>query len=489
MQDLFEAVRQACAPGDWSRGVELSRGGAVVVDHARNDEIVLRISTRGGMASPTVTLWPEDKDWSCDCPHQAEVCAHVAAAVIALHHAGQEGQGRPSLRTTAGRGRYCFTRTKGGLHFERAVVQDGRQVRLLAGSLSALVAEAQPDLALVTTQADLAVELALGSRRRGWLPREVMPKLLAALARCADVRLDDKPVKASATPVGLRGCVVDDADGFKLSVEPEAPITEVFANGVVLCGDTLRTIKEESGLTAREREELPHGRFFAASEALELVTEVLPGLRKRMAVDIRTQRLPRLESVPPRILLEVQREENTLTVLPTLVYGTPPTARVDAGRVVHLGGAIPRRDEVAEQHLVQRLRHMLGLMPGHRAQFAGAEAVRFAARLKTWQGEIRGQAHTTFVVTPPLVPRLHLGTQDFDLWFEGASPAPTSSASVRRVAASTVLRAWQEGAELVPLSDGGWAPLPQAWLQRFGQRVADLLAARAANGALPRCVV
>src|SRR5919108_4461830 len=126
MQALFEAVRQACSPGDWSRGVELSRGGAVVVDHATKDEVMLRISTRSGMISPTVTLWPEDKDWSCNCSSQAEVCAHVAAAVIALHHAPQAGPDRPSLRTTAGRLRYCFTRAKGGLVFERNVVQDER---------------------------------------------------------------------------------------------------------------------------------------------------------------------------------------------------------------------------------------------------------------------------------------------------------------------------------------------------------------------------
>jgi superfamily II DNA or RNA helicase len=368
------------------------------------------------------------------------------------------------------------------------VVQDG-QVRLLAGTLSALAAEAPSDLVLVTTQADLAVELALGSRRRGWLPREVMPKLLAALAKCADVRLDNRPVKTSAIPVGLRGCVVDEADGFKLSVEPDAPITEVFANGVVLCGDTLRTVKEETGLTAREREELPRGRLFAASEALELVTEVLPALRKRIVVDLRTQRLPRLESIPARILLEVHREGDGLTVLPLLVYGDPPTARVDAGRLVHLGGGIPRRDEVAEQHLVQHLRHTLGLIPGHRAQFAGAEAARFATRLKSWKGEIHGEGHQTFVVTPPLVPRLRLDATTFDLWFEGGSPGPTGGASPGRVGASTVLRAWQEGATLVPLADRGWAPLPRSWLQRYGQRVADLLAARAANGSLPRCVI
>src|SRR5438093_5041710 len=182
-----------------------------------------------------------------------------------------------------------------------------------------------------------------------------MPKLLAALSRCADVRLDNVPITTSATPVGLRGCVVDEADGFKLFVEPDASVTEVFANGAVRCGTTLRTVKEPE-LTAREREVLPTGRYFAASEALELVTEVLPALRKRLTVDIRTQRLPQLVSVPPRVVLEVQREGETLTVLPTLVYGEPPTARVDAGRLVHLGGAIPRREEGAE-HILARLVH------------------------------------------------------------------------------------------------------------------------------------
>jgi superfamily II DNA or RNA helicase len=455
----------------------------VVLDHATGDEVMLRISTRSGMLSPIVTLWPEDKDWSCNCASQAEVCAHVAAAVIALHHAPQAGSEASSQRPAPARLRYCFTRAQGGLAFERAVVQDG-QVRILEGTLSAQAGR-QSGTVLVTTQADVAVELALGSRRRGWLPREVMPKLLAALSRCADVRLDNVPITTSATPVGLRACVVDEVDDFKLFVEPDASVTEVFANGVVLCGTTLRTVKEPE-LTAREREVLPTGRYFAASEALELVTEVLPALRKRLTVDIRTQRLPQIVSVPPRVVLEVQREEDTLTVLPTLVYGDPPTARVDAGRLVHLGGAIPRRDEVAENNLVRHLRNALGLVPGHRVQFTAADAVGFAAKLKTWRGEIRGEGHKTFVRTPPLEPRLQLDAHAFNLWFETASPAPSGRSPSSRMSATTVLRAWQDGASLVPLTEGGWAPLPLAWLQRFGHRVADLLTARAANGSLPR---
>jgi SNF2 family DNA or RNA helicase len=62
-------------------------------------------------------------------------------------------------------------------------------------------------------------------------------------------------------------------------------------------------------------------------------------------------------------------------------------------------------------------------------------------------------------------------------------------AAAKRLDATRVLRAWQAGASLVPLPEGGWAPLPVDWLERFGDRVADLLAARNAAGALPTCAL
>ncbi len=48
--------------------------------------------------------------------------------------------------------------------------------------------------------------------------------------------------------------------------------------------------------------------------------------------------------------------------------------------------------------------------------------------------------------------------------------------------AAAVIGAWGEGLGLVPLAGGGWAPLPKAWLDQHGARVADLLAARDAEG-------
>ncbi|MGE3541593.1 MAG: SNF2-related protein, partial [Candidatus Tectimicrobiota bacterium] len=488
MQALFEAIREACTPREWSRGVELGRGGAVVLEQGGPDEILLRIASRAGMTSPRVTLWPKEQDWACDCVTQEEVCAHVAAAVITLHRAQQEGRQVPGLDTTAGRLRYRFRRTPAGLMFERLVVHAGQE-QPLEGSLAHQAEGRAPGPRLVTTQADLAVELALGVRRRGPLSREVLPRLLTALARCQDVQLEEVPIKTLGMPLGARACLVDEGDGFRLFVEPEMPITARLPHNLVLCGDTLRLLGE-TGLTARERAILPQGQHFASSEALSLLTEVLPDLRKRLPVEIRTQRLPRLEAVPPRLVLEVERLEDTLTVLPTLVYGDPPTARVDAGQLVPLGGGLPRRDEAAERRLVQHLGRTLGLAPGHKKPFVGEEAVHFAARLASWNGgELRGNAHKTFVVTAPLVPQMRFEDDTLQVWFSSAAPTAAGRQESRRVSAAAVLQAWDRGATLVPLAEDGWAPLPQAWLQRFGHRVADLLAARQANGTLPRCAL
>ena len=488
MQALFDAVRQACSPHVWSRGVEFTRANAVLSERADDEEVVFKVMTRDKAVQPTVTLWPDDEDWSCDCGHHEPVCAHVAAAVIAFRRAGQEGKPLPAAREASGRLRYAFTRSQSALSFERYVVHDGRE-QILESPLSlsltrpgGLLFQGRVSIAVAATPADLAVESALGVHRRGRLPREVMAKLLKALASCPDVRLDGSPVKTLAKPIGLQACVEEQGDGFRLFVERDPAITEAFGNGVVLCGDTLRPVANP-GLTARERADLPEGRHFSRDQLTELFSDVLPSLEKRLPVQVRTRHLPRLVEEPPRIVLDVHREGDALTVLPTLVYGQPPLARVDADRLVHLQGPLPKRNERAEERLVRQLRQTMQLAPGHKAQYTGMTAVQVAKRLKGWRGEIRGSGHTAFELAPQLVPQGRLDFQNFEMWFE--SGPPTSGAAAKRVDAGAVLRAWQNGESLVPLSGGGWAPLPREWLEQYGHRVADLLAARDASGALP----
>src|SRR5690606_2994078 len=62
------------------------------------------------------------------------------------------------------------------------------------------------------------------------------------------------------------------------------------------------------------------------------------------------------------------------------------------------------------------------------------------------------------------------------LTFETGSSGQVSQADARRV-----IEAWQAGAEEVALDDGGVAPLPVDWLERFGPEVMLLLSAREAG--------
>ncbi len=182
----------------------------------------------------------------------------------------------------------------------------------------------------------------------------------------------------------------------------------------------------------------------------------------------------------------MRREGEALDVLPTLVYGDPPVARVDAGRLVSLGGPVPLRDESEERRVVAQLAQELELMPGHRVRVSGAQAIHLAARLGRFRGEIRGDAHMAFVPAPPLVPSLRVDEQDFEVAFDSE---PGAGGRARRADPARVLRAWRAGESYVALEGGGLAPLPADWLARYGEQIANLLAARGERSTLPRCAL
>jgi superfamily II DNA or RNA helicase len=316
------------------------------------------------------------------------------------------------------------------------------------------------------------------------VPPERVARVLAALAGCSDVRLDGEPVAVSAEPLLPHAVVEDAGDGLRLRLEPGRGVTETFANRMALCGGTVRTVGDPR-LSAREREELGRGRLFPRDNLAELVTEVLPSLERRLPVDVRTNRLPQTSRERPRIRIDLDRSGETLSVLATLVYGDPPAARVDGGRLVHLRGAVPIRDEAAERREVARLRR-LGLAPGVRLELEGQAAVAFAGRLAGWEGEIEGKREAIwFRLAPALEPFVSVADERFDVDFSTV----LGSSGRRSADPARVLAAWRSGESLVPLVGGGWAPIPADWLARNGHRVADLLAARDGAGRVPRAAV
>lgn len=474
LQKLMTSVREACSPDVWSKAVELCRSHAVFGESETAAEIRIRVKAQATAVCPTVVLWPEDEDWFCDCSEGSGGCVHAAAAVIALKRARQAGQKLPGDDQPVGRIAYRLSRTPMGLAFERRVVVQDQETRLEDS-----LAKASSDGRLAATREDLAIEAVIGIRA-GVIPPLLVSPLMSALASCPDVTLDGKPTKTGPPALPFHGLVEDAGEGFRLRIEQNPSITEIFSNAAVLCGDTLRGIGD-CLLDARELEELKHGRVFGRERVSELITGTLPSMQERLPVRIATRRLPKVVSdAAPRIVVETRRDGSVLEVLPSIVYGDPAIARLDGDALTTLGDTVPLRHRDAERRLFERL-DSLGLAAGRRARLATGDAIELMERIDRGAGRgisFGGDAHRAFFAAPALVPKLQVQGDSFQLSFS------SGEGNSRRGQADplAVVAAWRRGESLVPLMDGGFAPLPADWMHRFGNQIADLLAAKELSG-------
>jgi superfamily II DNA or RNA helicase len=470
IEETFKAIRQACSAGTWSQAVELVRASAVAGISEDEDEIVCRVRTPSRVVAPTVHLYPTDEEWDCDCDSKAPCCEHIAAAVIAVRRAHLEGSTLPNDGRAGAHLAYRFKTAREHLILERFVVKQDGEAALLDRSVAGIASSASDTRRLTPTQSDIAIDRLMGSKLHGPLGGETLVGVLLALAGAPHVELDGSPISVDASPIKPVGYVADHGNGFKLVLERDPRVSAVIAPGVVRCGDRVHVLADTE-LTGPSLERLPSERVYGARDISHLVTEVIPQMLKRFNVEVRTEKLPKMtRSLRPSVALDVEQEGNMLSVLATLVYGS--SARVDGNHLVHLGGDVPIRDEEGERRVVRRLKDQLSLVPGNRMVLNGEAAAALAERLDSWSGEIRGRSPAGFIERRPLQARVGFdgGTLSIDFSVEGAGS--------RSAKAEAVLAAWQGGMSLVPLSDGGWAPLPADWLERHGRRVADLLDAK-----------
>src|SRR6185436_1943241 len=332
---ILDSIRRACRPGTWSLGVNLARGGGVEVESRNDEEIVLRVRAPGRVVAPTVVLYPGEREWDCDCGSRVNPCEHVAAAAISL---GQEGESQPPAASTASWARvvYRFARGSGGLTLERAIARGGSgetSETPLESTLSALLAQpgsVQPE------QCDLLADRLLERRSRGVLAPEKLDALLRVLVGARNVLLDGRPVAITDEEILPRAIVEDRGPDVVLTIARDPRVTDVPSPGVALCGDVLCRLGE-IGLTGGYLQNLPVVRSFDERQLGLLTTRELPELARRMPIEMRTRRLPRVaKDLKPRLQLELTQVGAALSVLPTLVYGSPPHVRIDDGRMVYL---------------------------------------------------------------------------------------------------------------------------------------------------------
>src|SRR5690349_20399376 len=112
---LLEAVRKEARPGIWTTGVTLSRNGAVSLQSQKPTELELRVKAPGRPLALTVTLYPNDAVWECDCPGRVDPCQHVGAAAIFVQQAEKQDTPLETVTKEWSRVVYHFTRVSGGL--------------------------------------------------------------------------------------------------------------------------------------------------------------------------------------------------------------------------------------------------------------------------------------------------------------------------------------------------------------------------------------
>ena len=485
MQALFNAVRESCSAQAWSQGVQLTRADAVQLIAQSDDEAELRVTTPTHTVSPVVTLYLEDEDWSCQCDDPNDVCPHVAAAVIALRRAKAEGTDlrEPNQPTATITYNLKVSATK--LKVERLLTH-GEQTHPIQTSIALVKRNILDGENLIISEQDLAFEAKFGLGTADINSRQQITKLFATLTGAPSVTLKGNTIELGKPLTGMEAIVEDHPDGAWVRLQQDPGVDEIFANGALRIGNSLHALAD-THLTGDLLQSLKAGKLYKHHAYHELVTTLLPQLQAVMTVHQKVQSLPDVTNTPPRLNIETERDGDALSVLATLVYGEPPNARIDGDKLVHLGGPVPVRDREAERVLTRRLQQDLGLAPGMRTRLKGMAAITAADAMGDWEGTVDGNAQQDFFLTPELEPTLNVDQADFGFRVSGQQGQSRQSGAA--VDGRDVLRAWQAGESLVPIMGGGWAPVPSAWLARYGQQVADLLAAKDATGQLPTCAL
>lgn len=460
LEPLSKAIRQAAEEHLWSAGVRLFRQGRVVFE-AEDDEEMRFSVTNPGRPALTVYLWIQDTDWGCDCGR--EICIHAAAVVIAAKQRAS-GDAAPMAVPPRARMHYNLKAWGMNLRLDRELLR-GEEREPFVGKVASLQG-------VHLTKADFVVEevLQLGNTK---IPNVGWRRILKAWeADNTPVSLNGKRMRISAKPMGDIARVVEQDGGFRVSLVRNNRIDQALG-GVVRAGNRLHP-KGESPLNTSQRSALIRGVFFDKGEAGRLVADFLPGLRRKVYVQVLTDKLPvEIQDLKPRLVVQMEDKGSSLQVLVDVVYGDPPIGRLRRGKLELFSKTIPIRDEKEEARLIKHADHALKIPLGQTWSMPGAEAALWVQeRLPRWRGAIEGSPGRFSTREKPLKMGIRQSGQDIHFESEAAPEA--------------VISAWREGRSLVPLTAGGWAPLPKNFMEKYGELVADLLSARNPDGSLPK---
>lgn len=491
MKKLLEIIRKSSTAKRWSKAVELTRCSEIHIETKNNTEISLRLSEKRSLCSPVISFWPDDEDWCCDCNSREDPCIHVITAIILLNNLKILKKKTRTKKTSTGTIAYRFSRKQGLLVFDRVIVAAKKSIPITS-SLVSMMNGRMTMPHLVPSKHDLTIDNLMKDNplaSRSSSPAKIA-QLFYNLNECKDVRLDGKTVKVSHKFTGFVTRIEDESGGFRIFGQQDPSISEVFRNGVALCGKTLRPIHNVK-LPPYELKLLAESKYFGAKEVVYIASELIPSLRKKLTVEIKTKKIQDPIMVNPRVDFVIKKRSQRLIFNSQIVYGDPPIATVKNEHLCLKGKKIPVRNLEEEQRIRNKFANFFGFNLEEEKKFVGESTVAIADRIKKWEGYKKIDVLDHFTCYAELTPQVNI-TSNKELpvlVVDFLTTTATSSGKQHTADPMQVLEAWKSGAKMVPLREGGWANIPHDWLKIYGERILHLLMSRDDKSILPKCMI
>jgi len=117
--------------------------------------------------------------------------------------------------------------------------------------------------------------------------------------------------------------------------------------------------------------------------------------------------------------MDLSHQGHTLSVLPTLVYGDPPMARVSGDEVTPLGDDVPVRRREEERELAPEASRRSEPRAGRRVDLDGCRGDPLRPpSFADWQKRTGDDRHARVFDDKPLQARLEMNGDAFDVVFE-----------------------------------------------------------------------
>ena len=467
MDEFFQTIREACSSKTWSKAVELVRIGTFAATQ-KGDAVVVNINSAESAVQPIATLFVEDQDWQCTCSSAENPCHHVAAAIIAIRRAREKGQDLPKAAEDVGRLQYQFHTENHNLLLKRIIVQ-GTATQPLTTTLSALTSGRVKGPKLLSTPSDMEIDVLLGAEKSGQVALKNIPALLRHLKEGAcEVLLNGRKAQTNPEAIGLALSIDDDGPGVRITARKHPSVDMLFSNGYA-------TTKNQDIHPAIIPEKTPlmekifkAGAFYGRQEFGELVGHVLPQLLDRYPVHINSRQLPKQGYSKPRIELElIDKYPEGLAVSCAIVYGDPIDTRIFNGKIENFGGRVAKRSIDEELILKDDLWRQFNLEMGPTVILPPVEAWKFIEKIGRFKGDVIGEGYFKWRVQGELSPSI-----DWEDDLPRFSFHAGKSKSDKSASSTAVVNAWNKGEGLVRLDGGGFARIPEAWLEEHRELLA-----------------